>query len=137
MAARILLAAVAVIVLAWVGVALRDAIVLQHAGDVLFRTPPPSQAEFDKALEQMKDSDFLNPDQTGKIDRARFLLLHDDPKGALALAHQGVADEPDNLQGWSVVYQAGQKVDPARSQQAVVAITRLDPVAAARARQQR
>jgi hypothetical protein len=137
MAARIFLTAAAVVVLAWVGVALRDAIVLQHAGDVLFRTPPPSQAQFDRALKQMKDSDFLNPDPTGKIDRARFLLLHGDAKGALTLADQVVADEPDNLAAWSVVYQAGQKVYPARADAAVVAITRLDPVAAARARSRR
>jgi hypothetical protein len=137
MAARILLAAVAVVVLAWLGIALRDAILLQHGGDVLFRTPPPSQAEFDKAYKQMEDSDFLNPDQTGKIDRARFLLLHDDPGGALRLANQVVEDEPDNLAGWSVVYLAGQEVDQARAQQAVVAITRLDPVSAAKARSRR
>jgi len=137
MASRILLAAVAVIVIAWLGVALRDAIVLQDAGSVLFKTPPPPQSEFDRALDRMESSDFLNPDQTGKIDRARFLLLHDDPKGALALADQVVADEPENLAGWSVVYLAGQKVDPARAQAAVVAITRLDPVSAARARSRR
>ena len=137
MAARILLAAVAVVVLAWGAIALRDAILLQHAGDILFKTPPPSQGEFDKALKQMEDSDWLNPDQTGKIDRARFLLLHDDPRGALGLANEVVADEPDNIAGWSVVYLAGQEVDPASSQRAIVAITRLDPLSAAKARSRR
>ena len=137
MAARIALAAVAVIVLAWVGIALRDQILLQDAGNVLFQTPPPPQSRFDDALRQMKDSDFLNPDQTGKIDRARFLLLHKDPRGALRLADQVVADEPDNIAGWSVVYLAGLQVDPARQQAAIVAITRLDPVSAAKARSRR
>jgi hypothetical protein len=132
--ARILLAAVAVVVLAWTAVALRDAIQLQSAGDVLFRTPPPSQAEFDKALTKMKDSDFLNPDPTGKIDRARFLLLHDKPKQALALADGVVGDEPDNIAAWAVVYQSAALVDPARAEQAKLAIFRLDPQSAKRAR---
>src|SRR3954462_11969479 len=134
MAARILLAAVAVFVLAWVGIALRDQILLQDAGDVLFQTPPPPQSKFADALKQMEDSDFVNPDQTGRIDRARFLLLHKDPRGALRLADDVVADEPDNIAGWSVVDLAAQQVSPPRAQQAVVAITRLDPVAGAKAR---
>jgi hypothetical protein len=135
MATRILLAAVAVVVLAWVGVALRDAIVLQHAGDVLFRTPPPPQAEFDSALDDMKSSDFLNPDPTGKIDRARFLLLHKRPGEALVLANGVVRDEPENIAAWAVVYQAGSVVAPARAEQAKLAIFTLDPQTAKRRRQ--
>ena len=128
-----LLVAVAVVALAWVGVALRDAVILQHAGDRLFSTPPPPQAEFQDALDEMKSSDFLNPDPTGKIDRARFLLLHKRPRQALDLANGVVADEPDNLAAWAVVYQAGTEVDPARAEVARTAIIRLDPQAAKRA----
>ena len=133
MPARIGLALVAVLALGWLGIMLRDAISLQDAGNVLFRQPPPPRAELDRALKQMKDSNVLNPDPTGDIDRARFLLLNDRPRAALTLADQVVADEPDNLNAWSVVFQAGSKVDPARAAAAKAAILRLDPQAAKRA----
>jgi hypothetical protein len=137
MTARIALAAVAVIVLMWVGVALRNAIVLEDAGNVIFRAEPRSRAEVDRSLSRIKSSEFLNPDPTGKIARARFLLLDDRPREALRLVDQVVADEPDNLAAWSIVYVAAREVDPARARQAVVAITRLDPVGAAKARLRR
>jgi len=137
MTARIALAAVAVIVLMWVGVALRNAIVLEDAGNVIFRAAPRLRAEVDRSLSRIKSSEFLNPDPTGKIARARFLLLDDRPREALRLVDQVVADEPDNLAAWSIVYVAAREVDPARARQAVVAITRLDPVGAAKARLRR
>jgi hypothetical protein len=133
-AARILLVSIAVLALAWVGVALRDAVVLQHAGDTLFSTPPPDRSQFQAGLDEMKSSDFLNPDPTGKIDRARFLLLHRKPRAALDLANGVVADEPDNVAAWAVVYQAGTEIDPARAEAARAAIIRLDPQAAKRRR---
>lgn len=129
MMARVLLALLAVGVIAWLGVMLRDVRLSESAGSVLFRTPPPSPQEFRGALADLSDAELLNPDPTPKVNRARFLLFRGRSAGALALAERVTVQEPDNLNAWGVVFQAGRAVDPASAAQARAAILRLNPYA--------
>lgn len=127
MMARVLLAVLAVAVIAWLGVLIRDTRLSASAGAVLFRTPPPTQRELQAALADLSDAQLLTPDPTPKVNQARFELFRGRDRAALTLADQVVSDEPANLDAWAVVFQAGQIVDPSRAQQARAAILRLNP----------
>jgi hypothetical protein len=128
MLVRLALAVLAVVVVAWLGVMLRDTRTMESAGAVLFRSPPPSSPEFRRALSDMESAQFLNPDTNPRIYRARFLLLRKQDHAALALANDVVAAEPANINAWSVVFDAAQQVDPPRAAQARTEIVRLSPL---------
>jgi hypothetical protein len=129
MIARLALAFLAVLVLAWLGVMLRDARLLRPASFVVIESPPPSRQRFLEAMRHLRESELLNPDTTPKLDRARFLSLRGRPREALVLANQVVDDEPENLEGWGVIYTAARGIDARREAQARTRILELNPLA--------
>ena len=72
-AARVCLAAVAVLLTAWLGLLLRNAVVGQSASDKVFHTPKLSAAQVDAELDRLEGARLLDPDPG--LDELRAGLL--------------------------------------------------------------
>jgi hypothetical protein len=130
MVARLLLALIAVLVLGWVAVLLRDYEIGHEAALRGYFTPKPTAAGRQDDLNRLEDAQLLNPDSYWKQSRASYFLLSRRPRSAAAEAEDIVRGEPDNLFAWSLLQQATERDDPARARQAAAEIRRLDPVRA-------
>jgi hypothetical protein len=142
MLARISLAAVALLVAAWMAVLIRDAHLFDHA-----TAPPPGgvgalPAELrrpggvDRRAEQLHASRLLNPDTAPELQIAVFLEVRGAPPDlarALRIATSVAHREPQNLDAWVDIL----AIDRARGEQggarvALERIRQLDPLLAPR-----
>jgi hypothetical protein len=126
---RALLALAAVIVIAWVGVLLRD----YDLGHALFKRvthPTGNRTARLSSPERLKQAELLNPESTWREARAGYYLFIGRSHTAERLADALVRDEPDNITAWSILRSATVRIDPHRSAQAVAQIRRLDPFSA-------
>jgi predicted Zn-dependent protease len=129
MAPRLLLALCAVVVLAWVGVLVRDHYVGENAANTLLYQPNLSDREFDHHMERIEDSRFLNPSSSGDLARAKYYLVRGRPRAAARVAERLVRSEPDNVDAWRLLWRATLDNDPARARQAAAQVMRLNPLA--------
>ncbi len=128
MAARALLATTAVLVLAWVGVLLRDFEIGTAASLRAFYGPKPSRLQPQRDLKRLKDAELLNPDSYWKLSRANYYLRIGRPRSAARVAETVVREEPDNITAWGVLGQATKRTDRRRSARAAAEIRRLNPL---------
>jgi hypothetical protein len=126
--ARALLALVAVIVLAWVGVLLRNYELGKDAAVRAFFGPKLSTPERQRDLDRLDDAQLLDPNAYWKVARANYQILDGDLRGAQRSAERLVSDEPQNVFAWSTLLQATRRTDPQRARQAVAEIRRLNPL---------
>ena len=115
--ARVLLGVLAVLVIAWVGVLLRD---LEVGKD----------AVASRDAGRLEDARVLDPSLYWDQVRAGVLLLNGDAYAAAAQAEQLVRAEPDNAVAWSVLRAATRRTDPNRAAEATRALRRLNPLSA-------
>jgi hypothetical protein len=127
--ARVVVAVLAVMVVAWLAIMERDwhlmgsgARSAQHALD------PRAFARADAAF---RGAELLNPSAQPRISRAILLDAARRP-GAQALVEDVLRREPDNLTAWGVLYTIARGHDPAAVRRALAAQRRLDPVSARR-----
>ena len=128
MVVRALLALVAVLVLAWVGVLLRNYETGKDAAVRAFFGPKLSQPERARDLERLHDAQLLDPNAYWKIARANYQILNGSERGAARAAEQLVRDEPQNIFAWGTLLQATRRSDPARAAEAAAKIRRLNPL---------
>jgi hypothetical protein len=124
--ARGLTAALALAVIAWSAVLLRDELLAREAEGRVHANPGMSGAELNRTVELLEDAELLNPGTHWKMVRANVLLLRDRPR-ALRVAESVLASEPDNLGAWIVVREATKGAHPRRLSEARREIRRLDP----------
>ena len=115
--ARVLLGVLAVLVIAWVGVLLRD---LEVGKD----------AVASRNAGRLEDARVLDPSRYWEQVRAGVLLINGDANAAAAAAEQLVRAEPDNAVAWSVLRAATLRTDPDRAAEATRALRRLNPLSA-------
>jgi len=127
-AVRAVLAVIAVLVLAWVGVLLRNHEIGKDAAIRAFFGPKLSQAERERDLERLDDAQLLDPNAYWKVARANYLILDGNRTGAARAAEQLVSDEPQNIFAWGTLVQASRRSDPARASEAAAEIRRLNPL---------
>jgi predicted Zn-dependent protease len=126
-AARALVALLAVLVLAWVGVLLRN---YELGKDALARSFFAAQLGEDQRqrdVKDLEDAEFLDPSSSWDVTAANYLLLTGDVRGAVRAAERLVRDEPENISAWSVLQRATAEGDPRRSAEAAAEIKRLNP----------
>jgi hypothetical protein len=128
-AARVLLALIAVLVLAWVGVLLRNYELGREAAVRAFFGPKLSQAERQRDLERLDEAQLLDPNAYWRIARANYHILDGDRGAAVRAAEQLVRDEPQNAFAWSTLLSATRDSDPERAAEAAAEIRRLNPLA--------
>lgn len=117
MTGRIALALVAVVVVAWAGVLLRD---LEVGRDATSARDP----------EGLQSARLLDPSRYWDQTRAGVLLLNGNPAAAAFTAEELLRAEPDNAVAWSVLRAATRRSDPQRSAEATAALRRLNPLTA-------
>jgi predicted Zn-dependent protease len=126
---RLLLAACAIVVVAWTGVLVRDHYVRQSAAEPLLYQLNLSDREFQRDMERMRDTRFLNPDSSVERARTEYYLFRGRPRAAARVAEALVHDEPANADAWRLLWRATRATDPARAEQAAAAMKRLNPLA--------
>jgi hypothetical protein len=127
--ARVAVALVALVVLAWLGMMERDTRLL--ARGIHAAGGPGRPADLPRAESAFRAARLLNPDPRPAI----LLAATQARRGRQARAISGLEDvlrrEPDNLGAWTVLQVVGED-DPAIVRRAVAARARLDPVNARR-----
>ena len=126
MVARVAVAIVAVLAIAWLGVMERDERILQRG------VQASKQGERARAERSFRDARLLNPDSAPDVLRSFLYLGANRRAEAKALVEDVVRREPDNLTAWFVLFRISQGTDPALERRALAARRRLDPVNARR-----
>jgi len=126
MAVRALVAVVAVLVIAWSAVLLRDTRLQEHATEL---TQTSREAGvLDQAVRDYEAAGFLNPDPAPDAGRALALQLQRRAREAVAVTEDVVHREPENLNAWRLLSLLTIELDPARSRQAAARARALDPL---------
>ena len=126
MVARVAVAIVAVLAIAWLGVMERDERMVQRG------VQASKQGERARAERSFRDARLLNPDSAPDVLRSFLYLGANRRAEAKALVEDVVRREPDNLTAWFVLFRISQGTDPALERRALAARRRLDPVNARR-----
>ena len=123
-ATRGALAVTALILVAWFAVLVANDREGSAAKDRISLNPDMSAGDWTRAIGDLEAAAELKPGQDWNIARANYLLLRD-KRAARRVAEAIVREEPDSVDGWSVVLRATRESDPARSAQAEREIQRL------------
>jgi predicted Zn-dependent protease len=129
-AARVTVAVLAVVAIAWLAVMERNVRLEARgvqAADHLVVAGNAARAE--KAF---RDARLLNPDTLPDLSRAYLYQARGQRGKSAALLSDIVRREPDNLTAWGVLYSLTRRSDPGTARRALAAHARLDPRAARR-----
>ena len=127
-ASRVALAVIAVLVLGWAGVLLRDLRLGEEAAFRAYFGPSESPAQRDRDLRRLEDAALLDPSSEWDLARATYHLNSGDPRRAAVVAEELVQKEPENLVAWTALSRATRETDQARSARAAEAVERLNPL---------
>jgi hypothetical protein len=127
-AGRLVLAAVAVVALAWLALNLRE-LGLSERGERLAALSEPTPAQIAEAEEALEDARFLNPDTRPLLVQGALLARQGGGRAreGIELLELAVRREPDNLLVWGVLSDATRELDPARSRAARERARELSP----------
>jgi hypothetical protein len=121
---------VAVLVLVWLGVLYRDERVARAASDKIFYENPLPPAEYERQMDRLRDARLLDPDRSWELVQVRYMLLYEQPRRAFEAAERFVRTEPDNLEGWVLLFNVARELDSGRAREAAAQIRRLNPLSA-------
>jgi predicted Zn-dependent protease len=124
--ARVAVAAVASVVLAWLGV-MEWGVRLEARGTELSAelADPGNLARADADL---RAAQRLNPDTEPELKRAFLYVGAGRPADAAAILEGILRREPDNLAAWGALFNVSRDRDPAAADRALDARRRLDPL---------
>jgi len=125
---RVVLVAVAVLALAWLGVNLRGFDRFE-SGQRLALAPNATGASARQAARLLEDARFLNPDTRPMVAQGSLLVARggSGAREGMALLEKAVRSEPDNVVAWAVLASATRRLDPRRSRQARARALELSP----------
>jgi Tetratricopeptide repeat len=125
-AARIAVAVVAVLVLAWLGVMERDRRL--EARGVTTAGALDSAADVRAAEADLRAAELLNPDTRPALQRALVLRYAGRLDEAIAVVQDVTEREPENRAAWGGLFALARERSPALAQRARAALRRLDPL---------
>lgn len=123
---RFVLAAAAVLVLAWLAVMWRDQRLLARGDQALAAITAPGRAA--QAESRYRAARWLNPDPTADLRLVLVYRFTGQAQRAVAAARAVARREPDNLAAWAALFAAAKGDDPQAVREAVAARRRLDPL---------
>jgi hypothetical protein len=129
--ARVGIALVAVMMVAWFGVLARNHAIGNRASERLVSNPNMGAAEWQRSMHDFERADVLDPSTDWRLTEGQYQLLRD-KRAALRTANWVIRREPDNLGAWWLAMRAARGIDPARWHQATAQIERLNPTPATR-----
>jgi hypothetical protein len=121
-AARAVVAVLALALLAWLGVMERDTR-LQARG-----TAATARQDFARAESDFRSARLLNPDTTPDARRAYVYALSSRQREAVTLLEDVVRREPENRAAWGVLEEITRATEPETARRARDALRRLDPL---------
>ena len=130
MVARVCVAVVAVVVIAWLGVMERDTRLLASGVEAV--KPGSGAAELARAESDLRAARLLNADTAPDVNRALLHRARGEEERAAATLEDVLAREPDNLVAWAVLGLLARGRAEATVRRAEAAQRRLDPVNASR-----
>ncbi len=125
--ARGVMLAVAVLVCAWFGVGVRQALDTSHATAIVNLTSKLTAAQVAHARSLLHAAGQLNPDRQVAMLRGQLALDEGDTADAERILRGVTAAEPLNIQAWALLAQADQTRDRTEFVLAIRTIGRLDP----------
>jgi predicted Zn-dependent protease len=128
--ARVAVAALAVAVLAWLGLMERNAALEARGVAAAGRLTTPGNGA--RAEDSLRAARVLNPDTAPDVSRAILYRAQGRTAAAVALLDDVLRREPDNLRAWGLLYAVAAGGDPEAVRRALAARRRLDPLGAAR-----
>ena len=128
MVARVALALVAVVAVAWLGLNLRELGQSERA-ERLAALPAPTAAQVAEAEQALEDARFLSPDTRPLLVEGALLARQGGRRAreGIELLELAARREPDNLLVWGVLADATRRLDPARSRAAQARARELSP----------
>jgi predicted Zn-dependent protease len=123
---RVALGALALLVLAYLSVGLRN-VVLADRGERIAALEDPSKAQVEDAARMLEDARLLDPDTRPLIVAGGLLAANGRAEEGRALLERAVELEPDNVLAWSVLAAVTRRSDPARSRVARARMRELSP----------
>lgn len=127
MLARLLLVALSILALAWIGVLLRDQEVGKATLDRLVTQRDLAPAGYAREMQRFEAAELLNPDSTWRLYEGIYSVNVSRSRAAEVL-EELLQDEPDNVEGWTALMLITNDFDENRSAEARAAIRRLDPL---------
>lgn len=124
---RAALALVAILVLAWVGVLVRNHEVAHQAEARSFAPGVPA-ADRERDLDRLESAELLDPSVEWDLARASAFLLSGDAPAAVRVARDVTSREPENVLAWGALYASASQADPALARRAAAEIRRLSPL---------
>lgn len=118
---RVVLALLAIVVIAWLGVLLRDQRLLKSGVEV---------TDVGRADRDLRRARLLNPDTAPDVSRALRWGIAGDRRKAIKIVDEVVRREPDNFYAWAGLRTLARGRDPAANRRAAAALRRLDPLGA-------
>lgn len=135
----------ALLIAAWCAIGLRSARLEESgteisaryalAGLAGARPDAAARRELTTAARDLERAAWLNPDQRPRVYRASALFLLGETERAAELGREVVAEEPDNLEAWTLIAYASRGRAPDLAAEANRAIGRLNPRASAARRE--
>jgi predicted Zn-dependent protease len=124
---RASVAVLALLVLSWTAVLVRDQQVGNAASDELLHHAHLAPARAASEMRRLEDARLLDPDTTWDLNRAVAWVSLGRPRRAVRDLESLVRREPANLEAWRVLALISRRIDPARHEQALAELRRLDP----------
>lgn len=129
--ARVVLAVLAVVLIGWFGLLARNHAIGTAASQRIADDPGMGAADWERAIDDFRRAELLDPSTQWSLVRAQYLLLRDEHR-ALRVAESILRREPDNLAAWFTVLRASEGSDERRHARAAREIERLNPLTVAR-----
>lgn len=124
--ARAAVAIVALPLVVWFAVLVRDQQV-GHAGvDRILSSRNVSDRDWERALSDLRAADLLDPSTDWSMTRASYLMLRE-PARALRIAESVARRDPNNLPAWTLILRATEGRQPQKAARARREILRLNP----------
>jgi len=128
-AARIGIGLVALVVLAWLAVGLRNARLEADGADAVGRSPSTaSPARLADARDAYSRARKLNADSTPEVREAGLANFDGRPREAVRLLRDVVRREPENFDAWFLMASVSARIDPSLAADAEERARALNPL---------
>ena len=112
---------------AWSAVLWRDDRIGSAASDRIIRNADLSEAAWAREMERLRDAELLDPSTRWDVVQAGALYQRGRFEASARLLEEVLEREPENLEAWFYLREAGRGRDPAREARARAAIRELNP----------
>lgn len=117
---------VALFLTGWFAVMLRNDVMGHSAANRLIDDPDMSAADWNRAMEDLGDAQWLNPSNEWRLIRGQYLLWRNRPEAA-RVATSVLGEEPDSLNAWWLLRRSTLSSEPQEAARAMREIQRLNP----------